>query len=479
MSVLCLHFLIPYKIAIYLILSTWRRNEVIYVAESNQTIQIHPCTKLSGTLLPPSSKYHTLRYLLAACLAEGESVVNYPALSDDSTVLLAACRALGARIEEQEQPDGRLVLRVQGTGGALCTPSSGELSVGNAGAVTRLLLGICALAPDAITLTTPYPESLGKRPNADLLAALQQLGVDVKSATPEGTLPVTLYGVDRHGGPVTISGGKSSQYLSALLYLGPLLAEGLEIEVTDGLVSSSFVDLTIQILATVGITIHTRERHRRYMIPGGQSYRAGSYTIPGDYPSAAALLGAVAVVGGEITIQNLAEDDADGAAVLAAFAAMGVEMTRRGHEVTARMTGPLRGIDLDGNRVIDSVPVLAAAACFARTPSRIYNVANLHLKESDRIQDLADELHKLGCRVTPLSDAIEIQPVEPGALRGGVAVEAHADHRLIQALTIVGLGSAQPITIQHAQHIAKSYPHWFVDLAILGGYSDDYIFAGG
>lgn len=438
------------------------------VKEVIQTVQIQPCKGLSGVLVPPSSKYHTLRYILAAFLAEGESVVNYPALSDDSDVLLRACRELGACIEQQSQPDGRVVLRVQGTGGALYTPARGELSVGNAGAVARLLLGISALVPEAITLTTPYAESLGRRPNADLLTSLAQLGVKVESATSEGTLPVTLRGEALHGGSVTISGRKSSQYLSALLFLGPLLAEGLEIEVVDGLTSASFVDLTIQILASAGITIHTLERHRRYHIPGGQHYRAGVYTIPGDYPSAAALLGALAVAGGALTIRNLAADDPDGAAVLAAFEAMGIEITRQGQDIRARLTHPLRGISLDGNRVIDSVPVIAAAACFARTPSRIYNVANLHFKESDRIQDLADELNKLGCRVTPLPDALEIAPVEPGSIRGGASVEAHADHRLIQALSIAALGSREPVTIRHAQHIAKSYPHFFADLAALG-----------
>lgn len=433
-----------------------------------QTVRVQPCQVLRGETLPPSSKYHTLRYILAAFLAEGESVIHYPALSDDTEVLLRACRDLGAHIEERFQANGRLILYVQGTGGALRTPPGGELNVGNAGAVARLLLGISALSPAPVTLTTPYPESLGRRPNADLLAALTRLGVDVQSATPQGTLPVTLHGAGRHGGPVTISGRQSSQYLSALLFLGPLLAEGLEIEVIDGLTSASFVDLTIQILATAGITIHTLERHQLYQIPGGQHYRTGTYTIPGDYPSAAALLGAVAVTGGAITIRNLTEDDPAGVAVLEAFTAMGVEITRAGQDIKAHVANPLQGAVLDGNRIIDSVPAIAAAACFARTPSRIYNVANLHLKESDRIQDLADELNKLGCRVTPLPDAIEITPLEPGMVRGGVEVEAHADHRLIQALSIAALGSREPVTIRHAQHIAKSYPRFFEDLALLG-----------
>ncbi|HET8841837.1 MAG TPA: 3-phosphoshikimate 1-carboxyvinyltransferase [Ktedonobacteraceae bacterium] len=439
------------------------------MGELVSSVCISPCQGLNGKLLPPSSKYHTLRYLLAAFLAEGASSVYYPALSDDTDVLLAACRAFGSEIKEETQEDGRLILRIEGTGGVLRTPAGGEVSVGNAGAVARMLLGIGTLTPGAVTFTTPYAESLGKRPNRDLLKALTQLGVETTSATPQGTLPVTLRGgTHLHGGSVQISGKRSSQYLSALFFLGPLLPDGLEIEVVDGLTSASFVDLTLEILSTAGITISALQPHERYSIPGRQSYRSGSYVVPGDYPSAAALLGALAATGGTITIDNLGEEDAAGAAILGAFSAMGMELERHGQEIVARVTGPLHGLNLDGNTVIDSVPVIVAAACFAHTPSRIYNVANLHLKESDRLQDLADELNKAGCHVVPLPDAIEVYPVEPGKIHGGVEVEAHADHRLIQALTIVGLGSKRPLTIQQAWHIAKSYPHFFADLITLG-----------
>ncbi|HEY1351465.1 MAG TPA: 3-phosphoshikimate 1-carboxyvinyltransferase [Ktedonobacteraceae bacterium] len=431
------------------------------------TVRVDPRRDLRGRLLPPSSKYHTLRFLLAAFLAHGESVVLYPAESDDTSVLLEACRALGAQIEELERQQGRPVLRVWGTGGVLSQPPGGQLNVGNAGAVARLLLGICALVRGTITLTTPYAQSLGRRPNADLLAALAQLGVEARGTTPEGTLPLTLCADRLHGGTVTISGRQSSQYLSALLFLGPLLPEGLSIEVTDGLTSASFIDLTLTILAGAGITIHTLEQYRRYRIPGGQRYRAGVSTVPGDYPSAAALLGAVAIAGGAITIENLAADDAAGAAVLEAFAALGLDISRQGQDLQVRRQRPLQGLHLDGSRVIDSVPVIAAAACFARTPSRIYNVANLHLKESDRIEDLAAELRKLGCQIRPLPDALDIQPVAAGAIGGGVEVQAHADHRLIQALTIAGLGCREPITLCGAKHIAKSYPRFFDDLALL------------
>jgi len=147
---------------------------------------------------------------------------------------------------------------------------------------------------------------------------------------------------------------------------------------------------------------------------------------------------------------------------------MGVQIERIGDNISAHAQASLHGISLDGNSTIDSVPVIAAAACFAQSPSRIYNVANLRLKESDRINDLAAELNKVGCRITPLPDALHIKPVSDEGVWGGVQVDGHADHRLIQALAIVGLGSRQPVSIEYAGHIGKSYPAFFDDLMALG-----------
>src|SRR5205085_11703884 len=116
-----------------------------------QIVRIYPSGPLSGTILTPSSKYHTLRYILAAFLASGTSKVYYPAISDDTDVLLRACAQLGAIISVESQPDGRRILSIQGTGGHLKTPQGGTLNVGNAGAVLRLLLGICAVLSEEIT----------------------------------------------------------------------------------------------------------------------------------------------------------------------------------------------------------------------------------------------------------------------------------------------------------------------------------------
>jgi 3-phosphoshikimate 1-carboxyvinyltransferase len=433
-----------------------------------EIVRIHLSAPLRGTISPPSSKYHTLRYILAAFLAEGTSTIYYPAVSDDTDVLVQACTQLGAHIHIESQADQRRILSIQGIGGMLKTPPDITIDVGNAGAVLRLLLGICTLSSETITFTTPYPQSLGRRPNADLLQALAQLGATIESHSNEGTLPIKMRGGQIQGGKIRISGKKSSQYISALLFLAPLLKKGLEIEIIDELTSASFLDLTIEVLKSAGIVVITRDLHQHYFVPGMQRYQPGDYVIPGDYPSVAALLAAVAIAKGEITITNLQSGDTNGEAILEVFSEMGVQISRTGNTITAISRGPLQGVTIDGNRTIDSVPVIAAAACFANGPSRIYNVANLHLKESDRINDLARELNNAGCHVIPSADSIEIHPAGLEGIQGGVELDAHEDHRLIQAFVAVGLATNSPITISNALHIAKSYPHYFDDLIELG-----------
>lgn len=431
-------------------------------------MRIYPSSFLRGTVQPPSSKYHTLRYILAAFLAHGTSTVYYPAISDDTDVLLRACKQLGSRIERENTRNGQDVISICGTGGNLDTITDTIIDVGNAGAVLRLLQGICALPSETITFTTPYPESLGRRPNADLLQALEQLGAKVESRTNEGTLPITIRGRQLQGGKVTISGKRSSQYISSLLFLAPLLKEGLEIEIVDELTSASFLDLTIEVLEMAGISVTTIEPYKCYIVPGLQQYQARNYIVPGDYPSAAALIASVAIAKGEITISNLKQDDSSGEAILKVFSDMGVQITRYENMVMASSPENLCGVSIDGNKTIDSVPVIAAAASYANNPSRIDNVANLHLKESDRINDLARELNKAGCHVLPSEDAIEIYPAGSDGVYGGVELDAHADHRLIEAFTAIGLATKHPITISNATHIAKSYPHFFDDLTALG-----------
>lgn len=343
------------------------------------------------------------------------------------------------------------------------------INVGNAGAVLRLLLGVGALLSE-VTFVTDYPQSLGKRPNRELLEALDFLGATCEGTGAEGYLPITLRGGNLHGGHVIISGARSSQYLSSLLFLAPLLGETVEITVVDQLKSQPLVRATLEVLQEAGIVVEHNQALDHFVIAAGQAYQPREYVIPGDYPSAAALLAACVVTSdplSELSLARLRPSDEVGEVLLAAFRSMGADLHRDGDTLIVRGGRRLYGIELDGDRVIDCIPVLVAAACFAEGESRSDNVESLHYKESDRIDDLCAELRRAGCSVFPQRDAIIVQGC-PQGIEGGVIVDGHDDHRLLMALAIVGLRSRLGLTLTGVEHIAKSYPHFFDELNHLG-----------
>lgn len=423
-------------------------------------VRVYPARRLEGTVDPPSSKNYTTRYLLAAALGDGESLVRYPAESEDAAALKRCLTALGADLI----PDGPH-LRVRGFGRRPKNP--GSLDVGNAGTVLRLLLGIASLLPE-VTFVNSYPDSLGKRPNRDLLESLTSLGVDVESYE-DGKLPITLRGGGLRGGKVEVSGEKSSQYLSSLLFLAPLTGEEIEIHVLGGLKSKPLIRQTLEVLAFAGIKVEAGDDLAYFFVPGGQEYQPREYTVPGDYPGAAALLAAAAVVESDVTVTRLFPDAQGERAIIDVLAQMGADIDYDPPGRTARVRGGrrLKGIQFDGDRATDAVLAMVAAACLAEGSSRFYNVENLRFKECDRITDYRSELNKAGYRVSETRSEILVEGI-PGGVTGGVEIDSHFDHRVIMGATIVGLRAEGGLIINDAHHIAKSYPRFFEDLRSLG-----------
>jgi 3-phosphoshikimate 1-carboxyvinyltransferase len=428
----------------------------------------------------PGAKYYTLRYLLAALLAEipagtgsqweTYSFIRNPALSDDTLVLTRALRALGARVEWAESltPDGmaQRALFIGGTSGRLATPPGGVVNAGNAGAVLRLLLGLGALLPQ-VRFETTHPDSLGRRPNAELLHALQSLGVQVEATWPEGLLPIMLRGGPPRGGTVTISGARSSQFLSALLYLGPLLEDGLDITVVEGLRSAPIVRATIRVLAEAGVAVVASEDFQHVHVPGRQRFQRIECTIPGDAPSAAALLAAGIAAAVPLSLRDADPMGEEMQSLIGAFRALDAPVELLNDGTVQQGIGQLQGTRIDGDPIIDSVPALVAAACFAEGTTRFENVATLRLKESNRIDDLCTELRCAGCDVEAEADAIVVRG-RPEGIAGGATVDGHDDHRLVQALATVALRSRDGLTITGADAVAKSYPAFFEELARIG-----------
>ncbi|RTE03595.1 3-phosphoshikimate 1-carboxyvinyltransferase [Paenibacillus whitsoniae] len=419
---------------------------------------VYPTSHLLGEINALSSKNYTTRYLLIGALAEGTSTIYYPAHSEDSDAMRRCVRDLGAIIEEDDE---KIVI----TGFGKHPKHVSELNVGNAGAVLRFLMSIAAFCPD-LTFVNTYPESLGKRPHDDLIDTLQQMGVEVEHNN--GRLPITIKGGKPRGGKLTVSGNVSSQFLSSLLFMTPLLEEDTEIEVLHDLKSKIIVGQTLEVMQQAGIVVHASDDLMHYRIPGGQSYQAKEYVIQGDYPGSAAILAAAAVTNSDVRVLRLEENSKQGEkACVDVLRAMGVNLTHDNGVVHVRGNQQLVAGEFDGDHFTDAVLAMVAAAVFAKGTSRFYNVENLRYKECDRITDYLNELRKAGADVEERQAEIIVHG-KPEGVTGGVEINAHFDHRVIMALTVVGLRSEKGLTIRDAHHVAKSYPQYFDHLRSIG-----------
>ncbi|QAV20262.1 3-phosphoshikimate 1-carboxyvinyltransferase [Paenibacillus chitinolyticus] len=416
---------------------------------------------LQGEIQALSSKNYTTRYLLLAALADGTSTIHYPAHSEDSDAMRRCIRDLGAVIEEDEH---KMVIKGFGKNPLPIK----ELNVGNAGAVLRFLMSTAALCQSEVTFINQYPESLGKRPHMDLIDTLEQMNVQVEHN--EGRLPITIKGGQPRGGKITVSGSVSSQFLSSLLFLTPLLQEDSEIEVLHDLKSKVIVGQTLEVLEQAGIRVEASEDLMHYRIPGNQSYRAQEYVVQGDYPGSAAILAAAAVTNSDVTVHRLDENSRQGEkACVDVLRAMGVSLTHKDGIVRVQGTGKLKAGEFDGDHFTDAVLAMVAAAVFAEGTSRFYNVENLRYKECDRITDFLNELRKAGADVEERQSEIIVHG-RPEGLEGGVEINAHYDHRVIMALSVAGLRSKQGLVIRDAHHVAKSYPQFFDHMISLGAH---------
>ncbi len=424
-------------------------------------VVVQPAQQLSGTLRAQPSKNYTTRYLVAAALSEQPVRVIGVAQSEDAQALLRCLQAWGARITLSHTPQGTEAL-VHGFG---ARPKAGQtLDVGNAGAVARFLMALSALTTQT-RFVTPYPGSLGKRPQGDLLTALERLGTSVQST--DGRLPVTLSGGQITGGPLEVSAEQSSQYASALMFLAPLLPRGLQLHLTGDIKSHAPLRQTLDTLRAYGIAAHASDDLRHIDIAGGQHYQASEVIIPGDYPGSAAILVAAALLPGEVSISNLRPDDLQGESeAVGVLQEMGANIVWQGDTLQVRGGQPLRAVSRDADIFTDAVQALSAAAAYAQGQTHWANVYTLRLKECDRISDTRAELQRLGLVVSETSDSLNItgQP----RIAGGVATDGHGDHRMIMMLTAVALRADQPIRITGAHHVRKSYPLFFRHLEALG-----------
>lgn len=414
-----------------------------------------PDGPLDATVTVPGSKSVANRALVCAALADGASTLTGLPSGDDTSVVIDTLHQVG-----------RVVLRDSHTVEVHGSPDlvlPGIVDARLAGTSSRFLTAVAALS--GTTTVIDGDEPLRGRPMKDLHDALRNMGVDVTPLGEAGHLPVSVSGGGFTGRVVAVRGDVSSQFISALMLIAPLLPEGLTLEVDGHLVSRSYVEMTASVMRAFGAKVHLKADSIEIEAGG---YRATDYHVEPDYSSAAFPLCAVVLRHGRVRIPGLAASRLQGdSAILDILSHMGVKVETSGDDVVALRDRDIQptSIDRDMSDCSDLVPAVAVSALAAHGITVMSGIGFIRNKESDRIDDLAAEIAKTGGAATGLPDGLQ---VEGGAALRSAVIAAHDDHRMVMAMSLISLLSGE-IIIDDVEAVSKSWPTFFGDMAqILG-----------
>ncbi len=404
---------------------------------------VPPGIPLQGRVAPPGSKSITNRALLLAALAKGTSRLSGALKSDDTRHMSEALRQMGVTIEE---PDATTFVV---TGSGKLQPPTAPLFLGNAGTAVRFLTAAVATVQGEVVLDGDA--YMQKRPIGPLLEALCTAGVEATS--PTGCPPVTVHGQGAlRVGRLEIDGGLSSQYVSALLMLAALGEAGVEVALTGKDIGArGYVDLTLACMKAFGAQVQVLDDSTWRVAATG--YTATDYLIEPDASAATYLWAAEALTEGRIDLgvanDAFTQPDAEAQAHIARF--------------------PRMDAVIDGSQMQDAIPTLAVLAAFNTTPVRFTQLANLRVKECDRVQALYDGLNAIRPGLATVEGDDLLVAADP-SLAGTVTdavIDTHSDHRMAMCFALAGLKVAG-IRIQDPACVGKTYPAYWDALRGLG-----------
>lgn len=401
----------------------------------------------------PGSKSVTARALFLAAAADGTTTLLRPLRSDDTEGFAEGLKSLGYAVDREADRwhvEGRPAGPAVRDADVYCRD----------GATTARFLPTLVAAAASGTYRFDASAQMRRRPLAPLTRALIALGVDLRHEAAEGHHPLTVRAAGIEGGEITLDAGESSQYLTALLMLGPLTAKGLRIEVTD-LVSAPYVEITLAMMRDFGVEV-LREGNT-FTVPSG-GYRATAYAVEPDASTASYFFAAGALTGREVTVPGLGIGALQGdLRFVDVLRDMGAEVAVGPDATTVRSTGRLRGLTVNMRDISDTMPTLAAIAPFADGPVRIEDVANTRVKECDRLEACAENLRAMGVTVHTGPDWIEIHPGTPKP----TGIATHGDHRIVMSFAVAGLRTPG-LTYDDPGCVRKTFPRFhevFADFA--------------
>lgn len=427
-------------------------------APQMEELKLSRFSSVRGAVRLPGSKSIANRALLLSALARGSTRISNLPEAEDIAALRAALPQLGVALESREV-QGREVLTVHGCGGPFPVQAA-QLNLENAGTALRPL--VAALAASEGDYVIDGNEQMRRRPIRDLTDGLRRLGVDVAPAE-NGCPPVRLHARGLAGGETELSGKVSSQFISALLLAAPLARAPIRLRLPEEPVSKPYIDLTIAMMAEFGVSVQM-DGYRSYYVAAPQAYVSpGEYAVEGDATAATYFLGAGALPGsGPVRVLGLGAASRQGdLGFVEILRRLGASVAVGDDWIEAR--GPaagtrLKAIDVDMNDMPDAAMTLAVLALFAQGATRIRNIANLRVKESERIRGLRLELEKLGAHVEEGADYLSI--TAPESLRPA-AIETYRDHRMAMAFALAAYGV--DLTILDPACVGKTYVRFFDD----------------
>lgn len=428
-----------------------------------ENYKVHRLSKpIDWTVEVPGSKSMTNRALLMAALADGKTTLEGVLFSDDSRHFLACLTALGFKLEINEAEKR---VTVTGLNGRLPV-TAGEIYVGSAGTAARFLTAMLGMAEG--TFTIQASEQMKRRPMKPLFDVLTDMGAGIVCLEQEGCLPIRITGI---GGRAVSEGvcsvrldiSKSTQFLSALLLVSPMVKQGLHIEITGERRDGAYIRITRKMMAQWGAD--AAFDGRCYDTAPGIAYAAGTYQIEPDVSAACYFYAAAALTGGRAQVKNVTRACMQGdLRFLEVLAAMGCQVNELpdGIAVQGSAGGRLKGITVDMKDFSDQAMTLAALAPFADGPVRIENVGHIRGQESDRIHAIVTQLRRLGIQCEEEEAAVVISPGQPAA---GV-VETYDDHRMAMAFSLIGLRT-DDIEIENPECCRKTFEEYFEILEAL------------
>ena len=429
----------------------------------------------------PGSKSMTNRALLMAALTEGTVELEGVLFSDDSRYFLSSLQSLGFELTVKEIEK---IVTVVGCNGEI-PKKEAEIYVGSAGTAARFLTAMLGLSDGSYVIQAS--EQMKQRPMKPLFDLLEGVGAEITYLEEEGFLPIHIRGCrnrSEEGGMLRgekdsevtekksvgkkdtemikelyleLDISKSTQFLSAMLLISPMVKRGMKIHITSEKTDGSYIRITRKMLEEAGVTAGFDGRD--YTVSAGASYKKTHYRIEPDVSAACCLYGAAAITGGSALVKNVHSDNSQGdMKFLEVLRDMGcaVEEEPEGIRVTGPEVGKLKGIELNMNDFSDQALTLAAMAPYANSKVRMTGIGHIRGQESDRLHAMAAELGKAGICCAEEQSAITIFPGQPKA----AVIETYEDHRVAMAFSLLGLRT-EGIVIDHPDCCKKTFEEYF------------------